>query len=201
VFAGSLALRTVGPGTDQYERLLPTMIFAFVPGIALAALELCGRARGAEHAGPGLLQEGPRGPAVALGLMPAALALVVAYIATDPGALAQRACLAALGTGALVAAPMVLQWTRGRCWRALDNPVMDWLGVRSYSIYLVHFAIGVELVPLAREAGSAWAAFALMMALATPLSVFAAALIYRFVERPFLNWKRARPAVPVRSAA
>jgi peptidoglycan/LPS O-acetylase OafA/YrhL len=201
VFAGSLALRMVGSGTDQYERLLPTMIFAFVPGIALAALELWGRARGGEHAGPGWLQGGRRGPAVALGLLPATLALVVVYVATDPGALARRAGLAALGTGALVAAPLVLQWTRRRCWRAFDNPVMDWLGVRSYSIYLVHFAIGVELVPVVRHLGSAWAAFLVLMALATPLSVLAAALVYRFVERPFLSWKRHRRPVPVRSAA
>ena len=69
---------------------------------------------------------------------------------------------------------------------------MDWLGVRSYSIYLVHFAIGVELVPLARQAGSAWGAFALTLALCAPLSVAAAALVYRFVERPFLAWRARR---------
>ena len=201
VFAASLALRTASTDTDRYDRLLPCMIFAFVPGIALAALELWGRARGAEHAGPGWLHAGRRGPAVALGLLPGALALLVSYLATDADALARRAGLAALGTGALVAAPLVLQWTRGRCWRSLDNPAMDWLGARSYSIYLVHFAIGVELVPVVRQLGSAWAAFLVLMALATPLSVLAAALVYRFVERPFLNWKRHRRPVPVRSAA
>jgi peptidoglycan/LPS O-acetylase OafA/YrhL len=66
---------------------------------------------------------------------------------------------------------------------------------------VVHFAIGVELVSAIRDLGSAWAAFLVLMALATPLSVLAAALIYRCLERPFLNWKRARRAVPVRSAA
>lgn len=44
-------------------------------------------------------------------------------------------------------------------WRGLDNPVMDWLGARSYSIYLVHYAIGLELVSLAKQAGSAWQPF------------------------------------------
>jgi peptidoglycan/LPS O-acetylase OafA/YrhL len=195
VFGGSLVLRSLGSDADQYERVLPTMIFAFVPGIALAALELLGR----ERRGPAWLHAGRRGPALAVALLPAALGLAVLFAATG------AAALAALATGALVAAPLVLQWTRGRCWHVLDNRVMDWLGVRSYSIYLVHFAIGVELVPLARHAGSAWAAFALTLALCAPLSVTAAALVYRFVERPFLGlrmrWKREGGTVPVRSTA
>jgi peptidoglycan/LPS O-acetylase OafA/YrhL len=195
VFGGSLVLRSLGSDADQYERVLPTMIFAFVPGIALAALELLGR----ERRGPAWLHAGRRGPALAVALVPAALGLAVLFAATG------AAALAALATGALVAAPLVLQWTRGRCWRVLDNRVMDWLGVRSYSIYLVHFAIGVELVPLARQAGSAWGAFALTLALCAPLSVAAAALVYRFVERPFLGlrtrWKRDGGTVPVRSTA
>jgi peptidoglycan/LPS O-acetylase OafA/YrhL len=198
-FAGSVALRAVGPQTLQFDRLLPTMIFAFIPGVSLAAIELFGRVRGSEQRGPAWLQVGRRGPVVAGALLVLALLLCVGY------AVGGTISFAALGPGALVAAPLVLQWSRGRCWRVLDNPVMQWLGVRSYSIYLVHFAIGVELIPVVDGMGSAWAAFLALMALATPLSIVAAALVYRFVERPFLtrraSWKRERPAVPVRSAA
>ena len=182
VLVGSLVVRELGPQTDQFQRLLPSMLFAFVPGIALAALEL---------RVPAWLRA--RGVAIAIGLLPIALLCFVLYAASDPHANARRALLAAAGAGALVAAPLVYQWSSGRAWRALDNPVMDWLGARSYSIYLVHYAIGIELVSLARDAGSAWGAFGITLALDLPLSLIAAALVYRFIERPFLRLRAPRP--------
>jgi peptidoglycan/LPS O-acetylase OafA/YrhL len=157
------------------------MLFAFVPGIALAALEL---------RVPAWIRAHGRGLAIAL--LPASLACFVAYAATDVGSNAARAFLAAAGAGALVAAPLVRQWSRGNAWRALDNGTMDWLGARSYSIYLVHYAIGLELVSLAREAGSAWAAFGITLGLDLVLSLIAAALVFRFVERPFLRLRSGR---------
>src|SRR5690606_36894916 len=56
------------------------------------------------------------------------------------------ALLASLSSAMLVAAPMVLQWGGGRCPRALDNRVLQWVGERSYGLYLVHQGLAATLI-------------------------------------------------------
>jgi len=68
--------------------------------------------------------------------------------------------------------------------RALDILPLRWIGVRSYGIYLWHWPVFVLLIAAfpswERTGGSGW----LLGALATVITLAAAILSYRFVERP-----------------
>lgn len=104
-----------------------------------------------------------------------------------------------LAAGTLVAAPLVVQRTGRGCWRLLDNPVLRWLGARSYSFYLVHFAVLVGLAPLVASAHVRVALLELA-ALALPATALIAAVSYRFVERPALR-RKARASRPAAEPA
>jgi peptidoglycan/LPS O-acetylase OafA/YrhL len=192
VFAGSLALSelnvAMGPnegGTEDrfWQTTITTMAWAFVPGVALAVV----RPR----------SFGRRIPYVLFGAGLAALAL---YATTgDLAAFPPRPgvgprLLLAVGAGCLVAAPLVLQWSEGRAWRALDNGPLHWLGERSYSIYLVHQAILLEMAGWSLLEDNARAHFLLVLAAALALTLPASALLHRLVERPALDlrarWRR-----------
>ena len=47
----------------------------------------------------------------------------------------------AVAMGALVGGLLLREWAGRRPWRALDNATLQWLGVRSYSIYLLHMLV------------------------------------------------------------
>lgn len=67
--------------------------------------------------------------------------------------------------------------------RVLDVAPLRWVGVRSYGIYLWHWPVVVLLaaaLPWPREGGPAWT----LGGIALVVTVVAAALSYRFVERP-----------------
>jgi peptidoglycan/LPS O-acetylase OafA/YrhL len=61
---------------------------------------------------------------------------------------------------------------------------MLYIGMVSYGMYLLHVAV-ITLVKSLLPEGMLTAS--LVFALAVPLTVFAAALSYRFFERPFLE--------------
>ncbi|MEA2473576.1 MAG: hypothetical protein QOE06_1491, partial [Thermoleophilaceae bacterium] len=172
------------PGDTVLQRSVPAALFAFVPGIWLAAIEI--------EAAPRL--RGRRaGRLLAVALLAASALLVLVFHSVDHGSFRRYAILAAAISGTLVAAPLVFQWTTGRSVRLLDNRVLQWLGQRSYSIYLVHLAILIELGNLARSGGPRQG-LALVFLAGVPLTIVAAAVSYRLFERPFLDrrvpWRR-----------
>ncbi|WP_250447983.1 acyltransferase [Actinotalea sp. C106] len=79
--------------------------------------------------------------------------------------------------GACLVVVLALHWDPLR--RALETPVWQWVGVRSFSLYLVHIPViaAVTLLLPATVAG-------LAAALAVPVAVVVAAVFYRLVERP-----------------
>jgi peptidoglycan/LPS O-acetylase OafA/YrhL len=182
----SLSYGGTDPASVALQRSLPATLFAFIPGVWLAAVEIVAapRLRGREQ-----------GRLIALGLVAASAALLAVFAAIDHTPFRRYAILAAGISGTFVAAPLVLQWSTGRAWRLLDNRPLQWLGERSYSIYLVHLGVLLELGALARSGGPR-EGLALVLVAGTALTIVAATISHRLFEVPFLRlrkrWRRPR---------
>ena len=186
----SIALRAHDKFHFAWLTSPPAIMYVFMPGVAVAVVEplLVGRLRGnARLARP-----------IAWAAFAAAALAAVAYAVTeyDPlqtpihHALGQRALLAALCTGALIFGLVVLQLGTDRAPRLFGNRLMLWMGARSYSFYLVHVWVLLEIDHALGGGESIAARAAVMVAAGLPLTTAIAALSYRFVERPFLERKR-----------
>ncbi|MBO1751835.1 acyltransferase [Actinotalea sp. BY-33] len=79
--------------------------------------------------------------------------------------------------GACLVVVLALHWDPVR--RALEGPVWQWVGVRSFSLYLIHIPVIAAVALLLPSAHAGLAA-----TLAIPVAVVLAALFYRLVERP-----------------
>ena len=83
-------------------------------------------------------------------------------------------------------------------WNPLTRPTVLWIGARSYSLYAVHFPIA--LLTWAAISRTGWERpFLLVTEIATGtcLSILAAAVAYRFIEKPALLKSRSGWPVPV----
>lgn len=76
--------------------------------------------------------------------------------------------------------------------RALALAPLAWLGRRSYGVYLVHWPLVVALGP-----GRPWPVVA---AVVVPVSLAAAEVLYRLVERPVVRGRVPRPALAAGAA-
>jgi peptidoglycan/LPS O-acetylase OafA/YrhL len=190
VMVVSIALRAVDQYRFAWLTSPPAILYVFMPGVAIALAEPLLAAR---------LRDRPRAArTLAWGAFAFAALAAVAYAVTDYDprqtpihhALGQRALLAALCTGALIFGLLVLQLGTGRAPRLFANRVMLWMGERSYSFYLAHIWILLELDHALGAAQSIGTRVAIMTVVALPLTTAIAALSYRYVERPFLERKR-----------
>jgi len=184
------------PGTLTYN--IADYLFAFIPGIAVAAVEpfVAPRLRGTRA-----------GSVWAWGLLALSIALLGVYISWPASQYGPRLILVTLGCGALLAAPLVLQWTTGGCWRLLNNRVMRWLGERSYGIYLIHLGLMTHVLARVGHSHNVKTTYWLLLVGVTIAKLIAADLLWRFVERPALQrrlpWRQAefaRPAAAVGAA-
>jgi peptidoglycan/LPS O-acetylase OafA/YrhL len=192
VMLASITLRAKGGDQYAFEWLTspPAIMYVFMPGVAIAVVEPLLAAR---------LRDNPRpARAIAWGAFAFAALAAVVYAATDYDprqtpihhVLGQRALLAALCTGALILGLLVLQLGTGRAPRLFANRLMLWMGERSYSFYLVHIWVLLEIDHALGEGESIATRVVVMIAIALPLTTAIAALSYRYVERPFLERKR-----------
>lgn len=106
-----------------------------------------------------------------------ALALMVA----PPGPLPELAA-------ALCAGVLILRAVEGRAGGLLDNRVMQWIGRRSYGMYLWGLTIDALVAGLGVGPGL------LRLALDLPLAIAVASLSFVLIERPFLSLKHRFPA-------
>jgi peptidoglycan/LPS O-acetylase OafA/YrhL len=172
----------------------PAIMYGFMPGVAIALAEPVLAARLRDRSRPARL--------IAYGAFALAAVFAVVYAATDYDArqtpihhaLGQRALLAALCCGLLVGGLVVLQLGTGAAPRVFANRALQWMGERSYSFYLVHIWVLYEIDHLLGAGDSVQTRILVMGLIGFPLVVSAAALSYRYVERPFLE--RKRKAVP-----
>jgi len=186
----SIALRAVDKYDFSWLTAPPAIMYGFMPGVALGIAEplfarhIRDRARLAKNIAWG---------GFALGLL---CAIVYTTSDYDPRqtpihhALGVRALLAALASGLLFAGLIVLQIGTGSAPRVFANKAMLWLGARSYSFYLVHIWVLLELDHLLGRNDSLETRVLVMGLIGFPLTVLSGALSYRFVERPFLERKQ-----------
>ncbi len=186
----SIALRNYDQYRFAWLTSPPAIMYVFMPGVALALVEPLLAARLRDRAKPARR--------IAYGAFALAALLAVVYAATDYDprqtpihhALGQRALVAVLCCGLLIAGLLVLQLGTGGGPRLFTNRLMLWMGERSYSFYLAHIWVLYELDHALGDGESVSTRVLIMVAVALPVTTAIAALSYRHVERPFLERKR-----------
>lgn len=187
LWIGSVLLRSAVPPTLFWLRLFPCLLYVFMPGVALAALELRVPRGGYPRWLPGVLL------AAGVGLLATVRQIAPELVQAQlPGRIVAVASCASIGTGLIVAAPLMLQWNGQKVWRFFDFRPLHWVGERSYSLFLVHQAvIGAWLESVDFGLGRAAAVKLAMCALAVSLP--AAWLAHRLFERPSMALMGRRP--------
>jgi peptidoglycan/LPS O-acetylase OafA/YrhL len=165
--------------------------FAFIPGVALAAIE--------PLAAPRLRASG-KGRLWSWGLLATCVGLLGVFVSLPASDYGLRRIIVTLACGAMLAAPLALQWSTGRCWRVLDNRVMRWLGERSYGIYLIHYGLIAHVLARVGAGEGVKTTFVLSLLGVTAATLLAADVLWRLVERPALQrrlpWRQAEFAQP-----
>src|SRR5665811_808771 len=180
---GTIAWRSLGPHEVTWIEVFPGVAAYFAPGVALAAVEM---------AWPGRLASAPSrrlaAPSLLLGV-----GLFFAIAATS-GQFALWRLLAQLaGAGLIVGGALLREWSGAPPWKLLRNRATDWLGERSYSIYVLHFGVALWLTDRLAVSGHPWETLLRVGPLAVLITFFLSDLSWRWVERPFLRLK-GRPA-------
>ena len=187
LYAGSLLIehRTGQPAGNTYN--LGDYLFAFLPGVALAAIE--------PFAGALAASSPRRGP---LGLERTGRSrscLLFASVYAPARSHGLHLILVSLACGSLLGAALALQWATGGCWRMFGAAPMRWLGERSYGIYLIHLGLMGHLLQRIGSGHSYAVTFLLLTVSSTLATVLAADVLWRVVERPALQrrlpWRQA----------
>jgi peptidoglycan/LPS O-acetylase OafA/YrhL len=180
----SIALRAYDKYLFAWLTSPPAIMYVFMPGVALGIAEPLF----ARH----LRDRARIATVLAWAAFALALLCAILYAASDydPRQTPIHHALGALATGLLLAGLVVLQIGTGRAPWLFGNRAMLWLGARSYSLYLLHIWVLLEIDHLLGAREDLATRLAIMGGIGFPLTVLAAALSYRFVELPFLQRKQ-----------
>lgn len=183
-----LAIREVIPNTLTWQRSPVALLFGFAPGLFLAALDLTWRERFASFA---------RSQTVVWTVLAIGIAMTIGFHFLGPESTGFIAIPApgwrlwqTLSAGFLVAAPLLLQWSGRPVWKVLDNRLLHWFGERSYSFYLWHQGVAVDMLIIAEVPGQPRETLVLLVALTIPVSAALATVTYHLVERPAMALAR-----------
>jgi peptidoglycan/LPS O-acetylase OafA/YrhL len=183
-----------GSPSDQAYNIAD-YLFAFIPGVALAAIEPFAAPR---------LRGSSAGRWWVRALAIVCTALFALYVSIPSSGTDSRLLVVTFACGFLLAAPLALQWTTGGCWRVFDNRPMRWLGERSYGIYLIHLGLVTRVLTHLGRSHPPKTTFLLLLVGVTALTLIAADLLWRFVEQPALQrrmpWRQAEFAPASASA-
>ncbi len=183
--AGTVAWRSLDPTDTTWIEVFPGVAAAFAPGIALAAVEAAWPERLAS------LRARQLAAPVAL----AGVALLLLAAAAPAQATWWRWMAEAAGGGLVVAGALLRERSGAPAWRLLRNPVTDWLGHRSYSIYVLHYGIVLWLAQRLAVSGHPWQTLVRVAVPALLATLLFADVSWRCVEQPFLRLKRGRPSL------
>ena len=193
---GSIALRTVTMGGSHSATALtlPATFAWFAVGMALAVVS--------SAAAEGRLRA-PAVPAIAAWAAAIALFLTMSYVLGAPEGSVffdpptySEALFEFVASG-LIAALLVLPAVFGRGGtprRLLANPMLAWIGLVSYGIYLWHEPVAKWLEREGALGTFAFAPFLGITVLTLGITVPIAAVSYYALERPILRFKEGFPA-------
>lgn len=191
-FVGVLALTSIYLRQHNDNTLAtlaspPLIIYAFLPGVALAILE--------PWAVPIFRDNPQRARRFAWAAVGCAFVAYVLYCYWDFNvqttaihhALGRRSLMSALFGMALLAALIALQLGTGKVPRWADNRWCNWMGERSYAFYLLHVWIIFEVINLVgADAGTPQLILGMLL-IGFPVTLLLSALSWKYWERPFLE--------------
>jgi peptidoglycan/LPS O-acetylase OafA/YrhL len=178
-----------------WQFVFPRVAAAFAPGVAIAAVEatwpeklattLCGR--------------------LAMPVFITGIALFFLLAATNDYYSYLRSTAGYAGAALIVLGALMREWSGAPAWRLLKNGITDWLGTRSYSIYVLHYGVILWLASELAVTGHQWDTLGRIAPLTLMITLTLATLSWRWVEQPFLRlrkrWAKPRPTtVPAQQA-
>jgi len=176
-FLGALALAFLGDWAARIDPGGHPFLTSFATSASYLWLFVAG-ALMARHRGA-LAQFVSRIP-LAAQLIVLACALVALNAIWQFGSTEQWRFLEQTGAVVLVGSAAFMPWMK----RVLDVAPLRWLGKISYSLYLIHFIVLFSLLYAFR----AYVTFPRILIAVPTLSILAAALLYRLVEKPSIAW-------------
>jgi peptidoglycan/LPS O-acetylase OafA/YrhL len=178
----SLVFSALASDSVVAQRSLAWALIAFMSGLALAAA-LAGRRP---------LWEGRRARVMAAAAFFAGLVIALWAGHTGGSSPWLTNLLATLSVCGLLWGPVMLETGGGGTWRWLTNPVLSWIGARSYALFLWHVVVMSEVYPLVRGIEGYRVTLVVLLPLVLAGSALVAELSWRLVESPALRLRARR---------
>jgi peptidoglycan/LPS O-acetylase OafA/YrhL len=188
-----IVLRTQVAPDGAWGHSVVTLGWSFTPGLLAAAYEKELRAYALDPAGAARLK------LTGLALVAAGIVSEILIISfqVDDGKVASELAHLICGAGFLGGA-LLYEWSGTKIPRVLDNEPVHALGRWSYGVYLLHITIAQQLLEHAPDSYGPDQMLAYLLIGTFALTLPAAALLWRYWEEPWLDWRwpwqRKQPA-------